>query len=195
VVYDGIITNKSLNKGCGVVFISLWGFMGAGKSTIGKAIAAQYHLQHIDSDVQIEQEQQMAIHKIFELHGENHFRDLETRYLQRLLREQTEQKEGAQNKLLLTTGGGMPVKEENRELLKRLGKSIYIHVPFNDIVQRLKADTQRPLWDNEQMEAMKDRYETRLPLYRTADFTIITKQKTLNEIVEETAVLINKFYK
>jgi shikimate kinase len=177
------------------VFISLWGFMGAGKSTIGKAITAQYHLQHIDSDVQIEQEQQMAIHKIFELYGENHFRDLETRYLQRLLREQTEQKKGAQNKLLLTTGGGMPVKEENRELLKRLGKSIYIHVPFNDIVQRLKADTQRPLWDNEQMEAMKGRYETRLPLYRAADFTIVTKQKTLNEIVEEIAVLINKFYK
>jgi shikimate kinase len=173
------------------VIYSLWGFMGAGKSTIGEAFAAQYHLQHLDSDVQIEQEQQMAIHKIFELHGENHFRDLETRYLQRLLREQSEQKEDKQkNELLLTTGGGMPVREENRELLQSLGKSIYIHVPFGDIVHRLKTDEKRPLWDSEQIEVMRERYETRLPLYQTADYHIHTQQKTLDEIIKEIACLI-----
>jgi shikimate kinase len=186
-VYDGIITNKFLNKGRGEVFISLWGFMGAGKSTIGQVIATRYCMQHLDSDVLIEKEQQMAIHRIFERHGENYFRDLETQYLQRLLREQTEQKEGSENDLLLTTGGGMPVRGENRELLKRLGKSIYIHVPFEDIVHRLQTDKQRPLWDNEQIGVMKEKYETRLPLYRTADYTIITQQRTLDEIVEEIA--------
>jgi shikimate kinase len=190
-VYDGIITNKSLTKGSEVVFYSLWGFMGAGKSTIGKAFASQYHLKYQDSDIQIEQEQQMAIHKIFELHGENHFRDLETRYLQRLLIEQSEQKEDNQkNDLLLTTGGGMPVRQENRELLRRLGKSIYIHVSFDAIVHRLSTDKHRPLWDNEQIGVMQERYETRLPLYRTADYTIHTQQKTLDEIIKEIASLI-----
>jgi shikimate kinase len=173
------------------VIYSLWGFMGAGKSTIGKAFAAQYHLKYQDSDVQIEQEQQMAIHKIFELYGEKHFRDLETLYLQRLLREQSEHKEDNQiNDLLLTTGGGMPVREENRELLRSLGKSIYIHVPFDAIVHRLKTDKHRPLWDNEQIDVMKERYETRLPLYQTADYTIHTEQKTLDEIIKELAGLI-----
>jgi shikimate kinase len=168
------------------VFISIWGFMGAGKSTIGKAFANRYQWQHLDSDEQIEEQEKIAIHKIFERYGENRFRELETNYLQRLLKNQHELGDGNQN-ILLTTGGGMPVREKNRELLKKLGKTIYIHVPFDEIVERLKTDQQRPLWDNDQIEIMRERYETRLPIYLTADHTILAQDKPVDELVKEIA--------
>jgi shikimate kinase len=88
---------------------------------------------------------------------------------------------------LLTTGGGMPVRDENRELLKKLGKTIYIHVPFDEIVERLRTDQQRPLWDNDQIEIMRERYETRLPIYLTADHTILAQDKLVDELLEEIA--------
>jgi shikimate kinase len=171
------------------MFVSIWGFMGAGKSTIGKAFANQYTWQHVDSDEQIEQQEKIAIHIIFELYGENRFRELETYYLQNLFKKKQELKEEQQN-ILLTTGGGMPVRDDNRKLLKKLGKTIYIHVPFDEIVERLRTDQQRPLWDNEQIEIMRERYETRLPIYLTADHTILAQDKTVDELVEEIANLI-----
>lgn len=157
--------------------------MGAGKSTIGKELALQDGWQHIDTDQQIEENENLSIKLIFEQYGEAHFRALETSLLKDLL--QQHKKETLGTKILLTTGGGMPVAEANRQLLSELGKSFYIFVPFDEIVNRLQADQNRPLWDQSQLDAMQRRYEERQSSYTQADYIIDASHKSLQEIVEE----------
>lgn len=171
------------------MLISIWGFMGAGKSTVGREFASRYDWQHIDSDEEIEREEGRSIKTIFEDSGEDYFRSLETKFLQQML-----QKEGAQSSwnssILLTTGGGMPISTENRELLKKLGKSIFIHVPLEQIITRLKLDEDRPLWDQAQINLMRERYATRLPIYQEADHIIHAQNKSVEEIVIELSRII-----
>lgn len=163
--------------------VSIWGFMGSGKSTIGKYITNTYHWQHIDSDQEIESMEKKAISEIFGRHGERYFRDIETTFLKHLLAKQ-KLEQGSAN-TLLTTGGGMPIREENRKLLKELGPSIFLQVPFEEIARRLQEDKDRPLWDNKQLAEMEKKYEERLPIYLQADLCIAVEEKDLYQVVAE----------
>jgi shikimate kinase len=171
------------------MLVSLWGFMGAGKSTIGNRYATRFDWKHLDSDQEIENEEGFSIKAIFETTGEPYFRSLETKYLQKLL-EESSQFSGS-SRIVLATGGGMPIKKENRELLKKLGTSIFIHVPFEQIIERLKLDQNRPLWNQEQLNLMKERYAAREPIYQKADHILHTHNKTVDEIVLELNHLIH----
>ncbi|MDQ0337679.1 shikimate kinase [Caldalkalibacillus uzonensis] len=169
--------------------MTIWGFMGAGKSTIGRALAQRYAWKWIDSDTEIEKQAKLTIPDIFQRYGESYFRQLETQFLEDLW-HQVQRNQPASELLVITTGGGMPIQEENRRWLKKLGISIYLHVPFDTIVDRLKRDSQRPLWDGTQLEAMKCKYEARLPYYRQADVIIETQGKSVEEIVQDIAAAI-----
>ena len=117
--------------------IVLMGFMGAGKTTIGKELARDLKCAFIDTDERIEQEQGRKISEIFEKHGEQAFRNMETDLLNRLQESKEE--------FVLSIGGGMPVREENRALLRAIGTVVYLKTSKEEIIRRVSGDTNRPL--------------------------------------------------
>lgn len=117
--------------------IVLMGFMGAGKTTIGKELARALECAFIDTDERIEQEQGRKISQIFEKDGEQVFRDLETELLERL--------QESKDEFVLSIGGGMPVRVENRALLRAIGTVIYLKTSKEEIIRRVSGDTNRPL--------------------------------------------------
>ena len=117
--------------------IILIGFMGAGKTTVGNVVAERLNQPLFDTDQLIEQQTGMSISKIFEDYGENEFRRLETKILKGNL--------SANKDWVLSVGGGLPLKEENRGLLQKMGIVVYLRVQPDTVLQRLKGDKTRPL--------------------------------------------------
>lgn len=124
--------------------IVLMGFMGAGKTTIGKRLAKSLGCSFIDTDEMIEKEQNRKISEIFEKDGEDAFRDMETELLKRLKQ--------SNEMFVLSIGGGMPVREENRELLRELGTVIYLKTSKEEIIRRVSGDKNRPLLQGGSLE-------------------------------------------
>lgn len=119
----------------------LIGFMGTGKSTIGKLLAQQQHRLFIDTDAYIEAKEGCSISDIFEQKGEDYFRSLETKVLGELNR--------VTHNAVIATGGGLPLRRENAELLSGMGEVIYLQTSADTILERLKGDTTRPLLNTE----------------------------------------------
>ena len=115
--------------------IVLIGFMGSGKTSVGIRLSYSLKRTLIDTDKWIEQKQKMTVADIFERDGESAFRRLETECLKTLIQDADRQ--------IISAGGGLPVKEENRKLLKQLGKVFYLKVSPETIYERLKTDTTR----------------------------------------------------
>lgn len=159
--------------------IVLIGFMGSGKSTIGRYLAKQLDYLLIDTDKEIERKENKTINKIFEEQGEKYFRACETQ----LLREMESSKE----KCIISTGGGMPLLEENGRLLNKMGFVVYLNVQKNTVMDRLRDDITRPLLAGDDAEKkVSDLLEFRNPIYEyTAHMMIETDHKTIDEIVEE----------
>ena len=124
--------------------IVLMGFMGAGKTTVGKCLAKALNCEFIDTDEQIEKEQGRKITDIFAEDGEKTFRDMETDFLKRL-----QKREG---QFVLSIGGGMPVREENRALLRNLGNVVYLKTSKEEIIRRVSGDRNRPLLQGDALE-------------------------------------------
>ncbi|WP_100402356.1 shikimate kinase [Bacillus sp. FJAT-42315] len=157
--------------------IFITGFMGAGKTTIGQLLANQLQIPVIDTDVYIEQREGAAISEIFGDKGEAYFREAETAALQQFCTN--EQK-------IVTTGGGIIMKEQNRQLMKKHGVVIFLEVDLAVIFDRLKGDTSRPLIQNQEQARIQELYESRLPLYREAANLIIhTTDQTAEQVAEE----------
>ena len=157
----------------------LIGYMGAGKSTVGKALAKETNKKFVDTDELIVKQMNLSINDIFAKYGEAYFRDLETKLIENLLIHVTD--------CVISCGGGLPMKEENRPLLKKLGKVIYLNVSENDILKRLKNDKTRPLLQGPK-EEVKDKIhnmiELRDPVYReTADVIIKTGRMNVQDVV------------
>lgn len=124
--------------------IVLMGFMGAGKTTIGKRLAKVLGCRFLDTDEMIEQEQERKISDIFQKDGEAAFRDMETELLKRLKQ--------SDEMFVLSIGGGMPVREENRELLREIGTVIYLKTSKEEIIRRVSGDQNRPLLQGGSLE-------------------------------------------
>lgn len=118
--------------------IVLIGFMGAGKTTYGKWLAKQKNMVFLDTDEMIVEKKGMSINDIFSKYGEAYFRDLETKVLREIIES------GADN-IVLSVGGGLPVREENRRLMKSIGNVIYLKASIDTLCERLARDTTRPL--------------------------------------------------
>lgn len=117
--------------------IILIGFMGAGKTTVGKLLARRLRYPFFDTDQLIEGQAGMSVSRIFELMGEEKFRGLETEILKgSWTREEN---------WVLSVGGGLPMREENRRLLKDIGVVVYLRVQADTVLERLAGDTSRPL--------------------------------------------------
>ncbi len=117
----------------------LVGFMGTGKTTLGKAVAARLSLPFFDLDAVVEQDAGRNISEIFETEGEESFRKRETKALLKTLEQQAEG--------VVATGGGAFTIEENRRIMKEAGISVWLDVPMEELVTRVRGDG-RPLWKN-----------------------------------------------
>lgn len=157
----------------------LIGYMGAGKSTIGRALAEQMQIPFLDMDTLIEEKQGRCISDIFAQEGEAYFRELETAYLKELL----EQKEEG----VLSAGGGLPLRKENRELLRQMGYTVYLQVSKETVLERLEGDKSRPLLQvADKEEKIAKMIQNRHPIYlETADFTVVVDGREVDTIVQE----------
>jgi len=156
----------------------LVGMPGAGKSTIGKALARQLGLPFIDADHEMLKHTGVAIATIFELEGEVGFRQREAQLIGELC-----QGDG----ILLATGGGAVLREENRAALRQTGVVVYLHASLDHLWKRTRHDSRRPLLqaDNPR-EILKMLLDTRDPLYRqTADVVVETGQQSVSKLVHE----------
>lgn len=117
--------------------IILTGCMGAGKTTIGRSIAQKFNMGFVDSDDYIVAREGMTVSEIFEKKGEEYFRELETSFLKGL-------GDHCRN-CVISTGGGLPLRQENRDILRSLGTVFYLYADADTIYQRIKGDTGRPL--------------------------------------------------
>lgn len=158
--------------------IILIGFMGAGKTTVGKLLAKERDLQFTDTDERIVEEQGMSIPDIFKTYGEPYFRDLETDLLRRM-QSDTEN-------CVISVGGGMPVREENRKLLRKLGCVIYLSASKETIISRVSGDGSRPLLAGEDLEAkVSALMKARENLYRqAAHLDIRTDGRSVQQVIQ-----------
>ena len=159
--------------------IFLVGFMGCGKSSIGRHLARHLSLSLLDLDSRVEERGGITIREIFELHGEDAFRDLEHRCLCEIEQE---------DDLVIATGGGSFVFERNREIINQLGTSVWIRPDFENIVSRMseQGKRKRPLFQNpEQAGAL---YRERIPAYRRADIEIhVSPEETARQVAARIA--------
>jgi shikimate kinase len=157
--------------------IVLVGMMGAGKSTIGRRLAARLRLPFVDADVEIEAAAGMTIPEIFEIHGESHFRDGEARVIARLLES---------GPAVLATGGGSFMREETRQRIHDKAVSIWLKADADIIMRRVKRRADRPLLHTADPAATVTRLMTeREPIYQHADITIGSRDVPHEKIVEE----------
>lgn len=164
--------------------IYLTGFMGTGKTTIGKKLSEKLSLPMIDTDKRIIERTGKSISSIFESEGEESFRNYESEVLQEL----------ATNDIVISTGGGIILREENRIYMKENGLVIHLDCDFNVLVNRLKQSSiskeMRPLFQDD-IEELKQRYISRQELYSDADISIDTN-KLIDEVVTKLAEWIFK---
>ena len=158
--------------------IFLVGPMGAGKTTIGLKLAEALHKEFKDSDQEIEQNTGATIPLIFELEGEEGFRERETRMIARLANQEN---------IILATGGGAVIKTENRTILSEKGYVIYLHASLDKLMERTSKDRNRPLLQTENpRQVLADLLYQREPLYReVADLVYETDKKPIREIIND----------
>ncbi|MDO5156101.1 MAG: shikimate kinase [Eubacteriales bacterium] len=163
--------------------IVLIGFMGSGKTTIGQELAKRLHMQFLDTDAYIEEKAGKSIPAIFEEDGEEYFRKLETSVLEEL-------RDGLHN-TIVSTGGGMPLRKQNANLLKEIGKVFYLTAANQVIFDRVKGGTNRPLLKCENpYEKVCALMKERRPLYENAaDYLVDTNCNDIDEVCSE---IINK---
>ena len=161
--------------------VVLIGFMGCGKSSVAVKLSYRLKRQMTDTDRLIEKKQGKSIREIFEQDGEEAFRQMETQTLQEL-------KETAKNQVI-SVGGGTPVREENRTLMKEIGKVVYLRAKAETLYERLKKDTNRPLLqggDEDLKTKIQGLLEKRSSAYEeAADLIIDVDDKPFGQVLYE----------
>lgn len=159
--------------------------MGAGKTTIGKLLAKHLGKTFYDTDHEIEKRTGVKIPVIFELEGEAGFRKRETSVIQDLTKL---------NNIVMATGGGAVIAEENRALLQNNGTVIYLRANVNDLWHRTRNDKHRPLLQNVNIRAkLEQLYAERNPLYtQTATLIFDTGNQPVANILNQIEKLLTE---
>ena len=163
--------------------IFIVGPMGSGKSTVGKIISDELFLSFLDTDEEIEARTGASIDWIFDLEGEDGFRKRESSILQDLAEK---------NSIVLSTGGGIILKEENREILSSRGTVFYLATPISVQLERTAKDKDRPLLKNgDPKEILTKLHKDRKNLYESvADHIVDTENKSSQEVASEIIKLV-----
>ena len=158
--------------------IVLVGFMGCGKSTVGREIGIQLNYPLVDTDCLIVDSVGMSVSKIFSKYWEHYFRDLETDLISQIHGKDC-------TKQIISTGGGLPLREQNRAWLKKLGYVVWLRASADIVLERIGKSTHRPLLNEENpKEKVEMMLAERDPIYAdVADLTINTDDLEISETV------------
>lgn len=141
---------KSIHKSSTIILV---GFMGSGKTTFGKELAAKLNYQFLDTDKELEDLVGMSVNEIFKKKGEIYFRRLERQLIEKI----------AVQKTVIATGGGMPCFFDNMDYLNRIGVTVYLRYSAEQLFERLKEDGgSRPLLNNKSSDELFDYIESLL---------------------------------
>lgn len=153
--------------------IILIGFMGSGKSEVGIKLAKELKMNFIDTDDLIEKAEGKSISSIFKDHGEEHFRNVETNILDTL---------SDYDNFVISTGGGIVLRKENVNKLKKLGPLVLLTAKTDVIIQRLKGVKNRPLLDvPDPKKKINEILEYRNPIYEgVADYKVDTSDANID---------------
>ena len=156
------------------------GFMGSGKSTVSEILSDKLDLELIDTDEAIEEAEGRKISDIFAQDGEEAFRDMETGLVEMMVSDHMRE-------TVISLGGGLPVREKNRELLNKVGKVVYLRTAPETVYDRLKGDDTRPLLKSEDpLARIKELQDKRGKIYEeAADIIVDTDGKTPVQVAEE----------
>jgi shikimate kinase len=156
--------------------IYLIGFMGAGKTSVGRILAKKLRLEFSDLDELIEADCGETISSIFSEHGEDFFRDLESKKLQSVSKNSGQ---------IVATGGGVVLRQVNWEVMKEGGITVYLKASPDVLWSRIKNDASRPLLQVEKpSEKINELLSMRMPLYEKADLIIDTENKSPENIAD-----------
>lgn len=162
--------------------IILTGFMGTGKTAVGRELSRLLNMRLVDVDFEIEESREMKITDIFKNFGEPFFRDIETEMIRKLARVEN---------TVISTGGGAVLREENMEALRETGVVFCLYADPETIIARTRSSNDRPLLAVEDpLAKIKELLLTRMPFYEKAGIMIDTNGKTPLEVAEEIAGII-----
>ena len=157
--------------------IVLTGFMGTGKTAVGRELARRLGMRLIELDTEIEKAEGMTINEIFSRHGEPYFRDRETEMVKRFAK---------QDNLVISTGGGVVLREENMKALREKGVIVCLTASPETILRRISTSDERPLLKvDDPLKKIKDLLEYRRPYYEKADIVIETDSLSPSEIADK----------
>lgn len=165
--------------------IILIGFMGSGKTTFGKWISEKHGMKFIDTDEYIENKQGRLIKDIFWESGEEVFRDMETTAVRELIDNTTN--------TVVSVGGGLPLKEINRKLLRQLGCVVFLDTSVDELVRRLDKDTSRPLLaGGDVRQKIESLMQARMEYYKeAADLIVTTTNNSFTDMYNTIVSAIN----
>jgi shikimate kinase len=171
-------------KGGGTAFrgVVLVGFMGAGKSSVGKVLAERLEAEFVDVDDRVERSAGRSIGEIFATEGEKAFRGMEKAAIREAL---------SVSRRVVAVGGGAFLDEENRRLLKAYAPVAFLDVSWDSVIARLSGDRSRPLFPGGKEEGkLRDLMERRRPAYQEADFTVSTDNRPVSEVADAVSDLL-----
>lgn len=181
---DNESKSKAIRSSLGDKSVVLIGLMGAGKTAIGRRLAARLGLNFVDADTEIESAAGKSISDIFTDHGEAHFRDGERRVIARLLSN------GPQ---VLATGGGAYMNEETRKTITEYGVSVWLKADLKVLMERVERRDHRPLLKTDNPEdVMKRLMDERYPVYSSSDITVKSRDVPHELIVTEIIAALDK---
>ena len=155
--------------------IFLIGMPGSGKTTIGRKLSEHLSWIFLDTDEMIETQTGQTISEIFSSKGEDYFRTLEHEIVSRIQKDT----------VIIATGGGTPIYHDNLSIMKSLGVTIFLKTSPQQIKDRLKGSTNRPLVEANLDSAIDDLYKKRLPIYEQANIILDAEDpELLNKLLE-----------
>ena len=164
--------------------VVLFGFMGTGKTAVGKEVARRLQMQFVDMDDVIEEKEGCSISDIFAEKGESYFRRLEADVAEKLSREEGQ---------VIATGGGVVLNRESVDALQSSGVGICLMASPEVIFQRIKGEAHRPLLlGRDPLEKISILLERREPFYRRIANRIDTSRLSLEQVVEEVVCIVGK---
>lgn len=161
--------------------VFLCGFMGCGKSTVGKKLANMMNCEFYDLDEIITRKQGMKIPEIFEKHGEEYFRECERNSL-----KQFEGKIG-----VIALGGGTMLSDENAQVVNDTGLSIFIDTPFEACYARIKGDKNRPIAFNSTKQELLERFNQRYPIYKANTEASCNGKRSPSRIAKDILTIVH----
>jgi shikimate kinase len=163
--------------------LALIGFMGTGKSSVGRLVAQQLHFTFLDTDRVIESRAGKSINEIFQQAGETAFREWERRIVEELTHR---------SKTVIASGGGLPADEANLASLKTHALVVCLWAVPETILERVRDHTHRPLLNEaDPLAKIRSLLSTREPYYRQADVLVNTERRSLREVATQ---VIHQFH-